>query len=239
MGFAHIYNWLLLLIIHTILFKILKTHNKIQDTALIKNISRKLFMLYSSLGCLFFAHWFLIRLINSAFLLFLISIISSLVMVAIGFNYIPQKWITRSDVIKLLPYCLFTMFFGALVYMVQQFWGLTIFSMFYLSDIYLLEFRWVFLVIVYCLFPAFSEELVFRGFLYDNLSKLFSVRTSIAISSILFFMTHLIWGQFLAILWLFPLGLVLGIVRSKNMNVLPSMILHFLYNFTIIFLSLI
>jgi hypothetical protein len=74
--------------------------------------------------------------------------------------------------------------------------------------------------------PVF-EELMFRGFLLPSLTRYFSVRTSIGLSSLLFAIAHLSLSE---ILPLATLGVVLGIVYTRSRNLLAPMLLHSLWN---------
>jgi uncharacterized protein len=74
--------------------------------------------------------------------------------------------------------------------------------------------------------PVF-EELMFRGFLLPSLTRYFSVRGSIGLSSLLFAIAHLSLSE---ILPLTTLGIVLGVVYTRSRNLLAPMLLHSLWN---------
>lgn len=86
------------------------------------------------------------------------------------------------------------------------------------------------------LFPAIFEEIAFRGIIYNELSKITSIKSSIIISSILFTILHL---SLISIFWIFPSGLVFGYLRAKYRTLWYGIIGHFLYNSTIVIIEII
>ncbi len=84
-------------------------------------------------------------------------------------------------------------------------------------------------------FPAVFEELAFRGIVFNHLTKISGVKTSILISSILFTILHL---SFISALWIFPLALVMGYLRVRYRTLLYGIILHFIYNTSIVLIEL-
>lgn len=88
--------------------------------------------------------------------------------------------------------------------------------------------------IFYCLLPAIFEEMFFRGLIYDKLIKIYSPNKTIVITSFLFYMAHLIEAPPLTFIWIFPIGLFFGYVKSKYKNIGYSIASHFLFNFVLI-----
>lgn len=88
--------------------------------------------------------------------------------------------------------------------------------------------------ILYALFPAFFEELAFRGFVYDNLKVLKGDLAAIAGNTFLFALIHL---SFLSFIWIIPFAIVLSLLRKKYNCLLYGMIIHFTHNFTVILIE--
>ncbi|GMY07351.1 CAAX amino terminal protease family [Fagus crenata] len=78
------------------------------------------------------------------------------------------------------------------------------------------------------------EEIVFRGFLLPSLTKYMPVWCSILVSSVAFALAHF---NMLRMLPLIFLGVVMGVVFARSRNLLPSMLLHSLWN-AFVFLDL-
>jgi membrane protease YdiL (CAAX protease family) len=90
---------------------------------------------------------------------------------------------------------------------------------------------------LFFLYPAFVEELNFRGFLQTRLERLFSLRTAVLIQALVFALYHVPavlpisklgfspGGLFYPVL-VFPFALVLGVVYAKTRNLFVTMALH-------------
>ena len=85
-----------------------------------------------------------------------------------------------------------------------------------------------------CLLPAVSEELFYRGIIYDKLVGLYSIRKTIIISSILFYLLHLVNSSFWIIITIFPVSIYLGYLRSKYNNLIYPIICHIVYNLVVL-----
>jgi len=81
--------------------------------------------------------------------------------------------------------------------------------------------------------PVF-EEWLFRGVLLSRLNKKFSFESSNTICAFLFAVAHLDWF----LLPYFLNGLVYGWVKMKNDNLYSAIILHGLYNFIAVIVSI-
>lgn len=71
------------------------------------------------------------------------------------------------------------------------------------------------------------EEIVFRGFLLPSLTKYMPVWCSILVSSIAFALAHFNVQRMLPLIFL---GVVMGVVFARSRNLLPSILLHSLWN---------
>jgi membrane protease YdiL (CAAX protease family) len=82
-------------------------------------------------------------------------------------------------------------------------------------------------------FPAFFEELAFRGLIYSQLRKVMGITATIVVTAVAFSILHL---SPISLIWIFPLGLLTGWLRSKHETIWYGIILHFTYNTTIVLL---
>ncbi|KAH9719338.1 CAAX amino terminal protease family protein [Citrus sinensis] len=71
------------------------------------------------------------------------------------------------------------------------------------------------------------EEIVFRGFLLPSLTKYMPVWCAILVSSVAFALAHFNVQRMLPLIFL---GVVMGVVFARSRNLLPSMLLHSLWN---------
>ncbi|CAI8619523.1 unnamed protein product [Vicia faba] len=71
------------------------------------------------------------------------------------------------------------------------------------------------------------EEIVFRGFLLPSLTKYMPVWCAILVSSVAFALAHFNIQRMLPLIFL---GMVMGVIFTRSRNLLPSMLLHSLWN---------
>ncbi|XP_062146976.1 uncharacterized protein LOC133854731 isoform X2 [Alnus glutinosa] len=71
------------------------------------------------------------------------------------------------------------------------------------------------------------EEIVFRGFLLPSLTKYMPVCCAILVSSVVFALAHFNVQRMLPLIFL---GMVMGVIFTRSRNLLPSMLLHSLWN---------
>ncbi|CAB4280039.1 unnamed protein product [Prunus armeniaca] len=71
------------------------------------------------------------------------------------------------------------------------------------------------------------EEIVFRGFLLPSLTKYMPVWSAILVSSVVFALAHFNVQRMLPLIFL---GVVMGVIFARSRNLLPSMLLHSLWN---------
>lgn len=87
------------------------------------------------------------------------------------------------------------------------------------------------LILTIVLAPVF-EELFFRKYLIDNLSKRYSVKNALMMSSLLFAIIHL--PNFANILPTFALGLISAYIYLKSGKIIHSILLHAMSNLLVI-----
>ncbi|GMY30440.1 putative membrane peptidase ydil [Fagus crenata] len=78
------------------------------------------------------------------------------------------------------------------------------------------------------------EEIVFRGFLLPSLTKYMPVWCAVLVSSVVFALAHFNVQRMLPLIFL---GMVMGVIFTRSRNLLPSMLLHSLWN-AFVFLDL-
>lgn len=71
------------------------------------------------------------------------------------------------------------------------------------------------------------EEVVFRGFLLPSLTKYMPVWCAIVVSSLAFALAHFSVQRMLPLMFL---GMVMGVLFTRSRNLVPSMLLHSLWN---------
>ena len=77
---------------------------------------------------------------------------------------------------------------------------------------------------------AVAEEIFFRGWMQPALRRRYSAAVSIVAVTLVFAPLHLIAAPYLISLLTFFPGLIMGWLRERYGNILPSMIFHFLGN---------
>lgn len=104
----------------------------------------------------------------------------------------------------------------------------------YYSNYLYIENTLVWATVFIAILPPIFEELAFRGYLFNLLSKISSVKSTIIVTSFLFALIHF---SAVSILWIFPFGLFLGYLRHKYNSLLLPMLIHFIHNFTILMID--
>ncbi|MBL7895686.1 MAG: CPBP family intramembrane metalloprotease [Bacteroidia bacterium] len=94
----------------------------------------------------------------------------------------------------------------------------------------------LFSIISVGVFPAIFEEIAFRGILFNELKNIVSNNSTIIISTVLFTILHF---SLISFLWIFPIGLLFGYLRSKYDNLIYGIIGHFVYNSSIVMIEFI
>jgi membrane protease YdiL (CAAX protease family) len=87
------------------------------------------------------------------------------------------------------------------------------------------------IIIILCmaLIPAMGEELFFRGVLQKILSEKIDFHVAILVASLLFSLFHF---ELVAFFYRFLFGVILGYLYYYTKNIFPSILLHFINNFT-------
>jgi membrane protease YdiL (CAAX protease family) len=87
------------------------------------------------------------------------------------------------------------------------------------------------MVTLFCLFPAVTEEIAFRGLVQHWLVSAIAPMRGLLIASALFMALHfsVLSGPYLLLV-----GMLLGWAKLKTGSLYPSMLIHFLHNFIVI-----
>jgi membrane protease YdiL (CAAX protease family) len=86
-----------------------------------------------------------------------------------------------------------------------------------------------FVIFFTAIMPALFEELGYRGYLLQTLSKVTDKEQAIYITSFLFAIIHM---SFISLFWLIPFALFLGFVRIKENTLWYGIFFHFVFNLT-------
>jgi hypothetical protein len=85
--------------------------------------------------------------------------------------------------------------------------------------------------LVTVVFTGFVEELIFRGLLQNTMALRFNITFTLLLSNVIFATMHIVWGQPLEILFVFAVGLLLGIIFWKTKNLILVSFIHGMLNF--------
>jgi membrane protease YdiL (CAAX protease family) len=82
------------------------------------------------------------------------------------------------------------------------------------------------------LFAPITEEIMFRGFVFNVLSDLGGSRLAVPCTAVLFALLHApqLWGSWAGIALIFVVGYVLSLIRERSGSLIPSFIVHTAYN---------
>lgn len=102
----------------------------------------------------------------------------------------------------------------------------------YYADLSEINFTGIlYVIVIYCLLPAITEEIAFRSVIYGEYRK-YGIFGAVILSSALFSLVHF---SFSSLLSYFLCGAVLALVYEVTKSVFASMITHFLYNLMSVF----
>jgi membrane protease YdiL (CAAX protease family) len=84
------------------------------------------------------------------------------------------------------------------------------------------------------------EELYYRGFLFPILRRYAGAAAAVAIVTLWFAAVHAIqlWGDWVSLACVASMGLAWTLMRQMSDSLLPSLVSHWLYNATLVFMSL-
>jgi membrane protease YdiL (CAAX protease family) len=85
-------------------------------------------------------------------------------------------------------------------------------------------------ILILIIIQPVGEEIFFRGFLLDKFNNLIGEKSAIIITSILFGLAHLSFGNLYPALLTFIIGLLLAILIVKTNNLYSAITAHILFN---------
>ena len=86
-------------------------------------------------------------------------------------------------------------------------------------------------VVITCVLPAITEELLFRGIIFNGLRKRFNDVCSIFLSALMFALMHQNIQQ---LVYPFLLGSIMAWINLRTGSLISSMLVHFINNFLVI-----
>lgn len=229
-------RWLILIGASVITFYIFARERSASQVSLLRSIWRNQYTLYFIFVAIFLGESIL-KLkfqneISSIQITTLRYTMGSIAIGAFGFKYLTSLKSFKIQPKSLSVVVLIMFIAGVLVHfglssIINQDW-------FWVSDLSLLRLRIPYILLFIGMLPSITEELLYRGLLYDKLLSNFSERETILITSVLFYLMHLIFtSSLLSFIWLLPLGIILGFVRSKSGSIVLPIVGHFTYNVTV------
>ena len=115
---------------------------------------------------------------------------------------------------------------GFIVHFVADFLNASLFDE-YVEVEYISSENWWLGILLISVYPAFFEEISFRGFLFHNVEQLSNKKAAIVVTSLIFGITHL---SFISLIWHVPLGYYFAHLRAKHNTLWYGVIGHFFYN---------
>ncbi|PIF61148.1 CPBP family intramembrane glutamic endopeptidase [Flavobacterium sp. 11] len=228
-------NWVFLIMANSLLFFILKFNDDLNKHRIINFVSIQQIKLYLIIALIFLVEYCFIdsgyyNIYGGSIRTFIIS----LYIFIICKNYFNNLFLLKIDLKKAFVIALVSLIFALLISNFQEY----IFNLVNRKlpndyGIYLSDYKILFGLIFYATLPAVFEEIFFRGLIFDKLKLIYSVKNTIIISSILFYLMHLIYGTFISILYVLPLGFFLGYLRNRYNNLIYPIASHFFYNFIV------
>lgn len=228
-------NWVFLVMANALLFFVLKFNDDLNHKKIINYISSQQIKLYLILASVFLIEYYFIN--NNYYNIYGASIrsfITSLYIFVICKNYFNSLFMSKMELKKTLIIALISSVFALIILSFQEY----LFDLFNRKlpteyGAYLSEYNILIGFVFYAALPAIFEEIFFRGLIFDKLKLIYSSKNAIIISSILFYLIHLVYGTFLSFLYIIPLGLFLGYLRDRYNNLIYPIVCHFFYNFII------
>lgn len=83
--------------------------------------------------------------------------------------------------------------------------------------------------------PAITEELAFRGVLYNYLGNFLNERLVVIVTGFAFAMLHL---SFISLTWLLPFGIFVGFLRKRYKTIWYGVVFHFVFNLVAVLFDL-
>jgi hypothetical protein len=82
-----------------------------------------------------------------------------------------------------------------------------------------------------------AEEFIFRGLMQNHFLRIFKIIPAILLTNLIFMLMHLIWLNYLELIFVFVVGSLCGIIYYKTNNLILVSVLHGMVNFSLFVLS--
>jgi membrane protease YdiL (CAAX protease family) len=228
-------NWFFLLIANWLLFFILKFNDDLEHKRIINSISIQQFKLYLVIASIFLIEYYFAN--NGYYTIYspaCRSFIISLYIFFLSKSYFIDLSVSKIDLKKILIIAVISLVFALLILNLQEYLFDLVNRKFPTENgIYLSDYKIFIGFVFYAILPAIFEEIFFRGIIFDKLKLIYSVKNSIIISSILFYLIHLVFSSFVSFIYILPLGIFYGYLRHRYNNLFYPIVSHFFYNFVV------
>jgi hypothetical protein len=81
------------------------------------------------------------------------------------------------------------------------------------------------------------EEFIFRGLMQNHLLRIFKIIPTLLLTNLIFMLMHLIWLNYLELIFVFAVGILCGIIYYRTKNLVLVSVLHGIINFSLFVLS--
>lgn len=228
-------NWIFLIVVNFLLFFILKFSDNTTKNRILNLISIEQFKIYMLFFIMFLIEYYFIN--NAIYYIYaevIRSIIFSLYIYYFYKEYFVNIFKDSIDIKILILSVIVIVIFALLVLNLQAYiYNLANIKLPELNGIYLSKYRLLFGLIFFSILPAIFEEIFNRGLIYEKLKLIYSDKNTVMLSSLLFYFSHLIYGSIISLIYIIPLGLFLGFLRTKYKNLVYPIVCHFFYNFIV------
>lgn len=101
-------------------------------------------------------------------------------------------------------------------------------------DFYIISNGYIYAFLFLCVLPAIFEEFFFRGVVLNKLLKIYSNTNAVLISAVFFGFIHFVFHPLTSFIYLFLLGIILGLIKIKFKNIAYTIIFHLVYNLMVL-----
>ena len=84
---------------------------------------------------------------------------------------------------------------------------------------------------------GFVEEFIFRGLMQNHFLRIFKIIPTLLLTNLIFMLMHLIWLNYLELIFVFVVGTLCGIIYYRTKNLVLVSVLHGMVNFSLFVIS--
>jgi len=89
---------------------------------------------------------------------------------------------------------------------------------------------WVMIMLFYPIWSAFPQEIIFRGYFFHRYAELFpNVRLMILVNAVLFSFSHIIFNNWIALVFTFFASILFSITYRKSNSLMVTFVEHAIY----------